>query len=80
MLAPFNLEFQMMRRDPIPTAFMADPLVNPRVHALNKLIAGQASPGIDGPTKLAVDDVAHAFKHPAHQSLGQDCVPPLFRL
>src|SRR5438128_8350113 len=35
MLAPFNLEFQMMRRDAVATTFLANPLVNPRVHALD---------------------------------------------
>jgi hypothetical protein len=74
MLAPFNLEFQMVRRNSAAALVVADPLVNHGIHATNQMIGRDTSLRVRRAPQLSIDYVAHALEHAAHNALGHDRV------
>src|SRR5438132_970861 len=66
VLAPFNFQLQMMRRDAAPRLVVSHALINQSIHALDKLVCGQPAFGVDCAPQLAVDNIADALQNAAH--------------
>ena len=76
VLAPFNFQLQMMRRDAAAGLVVSHALIDQSIHALHQLVRRKPAFGIDGASQLAIDDVSDALQNAAHQSFGQDRVAP----
>src|SRR5882672_861068 len=77
--APFDFQFQMMRRDAPSTLLLPHALVNQPVHPVDELIGCEPGLRIDSTTELAIDYIANAFQNASHYPLRQDRVAPALR-
>src|SRR5262249_60006685 len=72
--APLDLQFQMMGGDPAFPLFVPNAAIDGPVHPQDYLIGAERCPGLGGPSQFAIDDIADAFQHTAHEALGQNCI------
>src|ERR1051326_5714931 len=78
MRAPFDFEFQKVRRNPAFASFVADAFVHQLLHALDELGSCEAAPGVNRSTELSVNDIAHALQYAPQQTFRQRLLAFLF--
>ena len=74
MRAPFDLQFQVVRRNATLTFFISHSRIDSLIHPHDDLIGGQAALWVERPAELAIDHFADSFQHTTHQTLRQNRV------